>query len=484
MARPGPSRWILTRHSPPLMVAGLVGGAVLLGPACTDYGVNAGLPELSLSAELIDFGQVVLGNQSTIGIEVENTGLGDLIIDTAELDGTTSPDFTFVDLSSTTISKGQTAELKVRYVPDLVGQDYGRVALTTNDEAHAIANIDLAGFGVEPQVDLDPDILYFGQVAPGDSEALSFTLSAGGVGTLKLTDVQLDAGMDAAYTVSLPPGVVLPYEMPTGVSIDVLVTFSPPSEAEWRGELTLSTNDPGAREASVELIGNSEDDPTIDSPPVVSISDPDWGEYFLTSDEPTLTGVVVDEEDPPESLACLGYAGTILLGAASPDASGNVTIPGATLPLGEVELTLRCVDSAGQLGEDTVEVVVWDEEEPIEYIISGGDTIYDWWSVDDDVTITVDGVDVFADTNHTTDTHPPFAFQAEVGQTIEVVVTDYNYCDTYLTPLTLHFGTETSMPLFSGFCYSACTTHDCYDADYAGPWPNIIYEDSAVISIP
>lgn len=484
MARPGRSRWTLHRRcllaTASSLLAALAAGAV----GCTDYDVQAGLPELSLSAELIDFGQVVLGNQSTIGIEVQNTGLGDLVIESAELDGTTSPDFSFVDLSAYTIPKGQSAELKVRYVPDVIGQDYGRVALTTNDAAHPIANVDLTGFGVEPQVDLDPDILYFGQVAPGDSAALSFTVSAGGVGTLRITDLQLDTGLDAAYTVALPPGVVLPYEMPTGVSMEVLVTFSPPTDAQWRGELTLSTNDPGARQASVELIGNSEDDPTVDSPPVVSISDPDWGEYFLTSDTPMLTGVVVDEEDPAESLACLGYAGTALLGAATPDSSGNVVIPVVSLPLGEVELLLRCIDSAGQVGEDTVEVVVWDEEEPIQYVISGGDTIYDWWSVDDDITVTVDGVEVFADTNHTADTHPPFSFQAEVGQTIEVVVTDYNYCDTYLTPLTLHFGTETRMPLFSGFCYSACPTHECYDADYAGPWPNVIFEDSAVIAIP
>ena len=29
-------------------------------------------------------------------------------------------------------------------------------------------------------------------------------------------------------------------------------------------------------------------------------------------------------------------------------------------------------------------VTVWDHEEPLEYVISGGSSVYDYWSVDDD----------------------------------------------------------------------------------------------------
>ncbi len=466
------------------LTAGLLLPAAWVGVACSDYGVQKGLPELELSTEVIDFGEIVVGQQATIGITVKNTGMGNLLIDSASLDGTTSADFSFVDLDSDVIAKGESAELRVRYRPDVVGQDYGRVAIVSNDEATPIANVDLSGFGVEPQIDLDPEILYFGQVTTSDSVALSVNVSARGTGTLKVTELQLDAGLDGAYTVALPPGVALPYDMPTGVSMDVLVTFSPPDQSEWSGELTVHSNDPGAREAAVQLVGNTKDDPTGNAAPIVSISDPDWGEYFLTTDTPLLLGVVVDEEDPPASLACLGYANAIVMGATTPDSSGIVQIPLGSLPPGEVELTLRCIDSEGSVGQDTVDIEVWDPEEPIQYVLSGGDTIYDWWSVDDDIVISVDGVDIFADTNHTQDSHPPVTFEAEIGQTIRVEVTDYNYCDTYLTPLSLHFGTETSDQIFSGFCFSACSSHDCFDPDYTGPWPGLVYDRSATISIP
>lgn len=460
-------------------------GAGLLGPACQDYDVQAGVPEISLSTEIIDFGEVVVGNQTTIGITVENVGLGDLLIEGAELDGTTSPDFDFVELSSDSVRKGESAELKIRYVPDTVGQDYGRVALTTNDPENTIVNVDLQGFGVEPEIDLDPDILWFGDVPAGTISALPFTISARGSGSLKVTGLTFDTGLDSAYSVTLPSGVELPYEMPSGVSLDVIVTFQPPDDAEWNGQLTVASNAPSAREAKVDLYGNSVDDPTSNEPPVVSISDPNWGEYFVVDDTITLRGVVVDQEDPPTSLICLAYAGTIPLGTDIPDASGNVEVGGISLSEGEQELILRCIDTEGLTGEDSVEISVWNTKEPIQYVLSGGSTIYDWWSVDDDIIIKVDGVEIFVDSNHTQDTHPPITFDAEVGQTISVVVTDYNYCDTNLAPLTLHFGTSASQEdLIPGFCWSACPTHECYDSDYAGPWPGVIYEAEAVISIP
>lgn len=459
--------------------------AALLGPACSDYDVQAGVPTLALSAELIDFGEIVLGNQATIGITIENTGMGNLLIESAELDGTTSTDFAFVELDRDTIGVNDQAELKIRYVPDVVGQDYGRVALTTNDPDQPIVNVDLQGFGVEPEIDLEPSILWFGDVDAGSISALPVTIQARGSGSLKVTDLAFDAGLDTAYSLTLPSGVELPYAMPSGVSMDVIVTFQPPDDAEWNGQLTVKSNAPSAREAHVDLYGNSIDDPTSNAPPMVSISDPDWGEYFVVGDSITLTGVVVDEEDPPTSIVCLAYAAGLPVGTASPDASGNVEIGGISLGEGEQELRLVCLDTDGQSGEDTVEIAVWSTEEPIQYVLSGGPTIYDWWSVDDDIVIRLDGVDIFSDTNHTQDTHPPVTFDAELGQTLSVTVTDYNYCDTNLSALTLHFGTDSQQAdMIPGFCLSSCPDHECFDADYVGPWPGIIYEYEAEISIP
>jgi len=455
-----------------------------MGLGCNDYKLAVGEPALEVSAELIDFGEVVVGNQETIGITVKNNGDGPLTISSAALDGTTSPDFAFMDLASTTVDRGEETELKVRYVPDVVGQDFGRVQIASNDPDVPITTVDLSGFGVEPNIDVDPDLLWFGEVAPGDSKPLVLTISARGTGTLKLTDIQLPDTLAGAYSWSLPVGVGLPYELPSGVSVDLIVTFSPPDAAEWSGDLVLQTNDPTAREATVQLLGNSLDDPTGNAAPVVSISDPNWGESFLTTDAVTVRGVVYDEEDAPTSLVCIAYASSSPVGTGSPDADGNIFLATIGLPAGDINLSLRCLDTEGAMGSDSVDVTVWDPKVPISYVLSGGGTPFDWWSVDDDVSIYLDGELVYADTNHTQDNLPPVTLDASVGQTVRVVVTDYNYCDTSLDALELHFGTTSHQSALSGFCYSACPTHECFDPDYAGPWPGVVYDQSFTISIP
>lgn len=474
----------LPNAMPLTWLAGVTLALPLYGLACSDYGVTLGQPTAELSTQAVDFGEVVVGRQETLSVMVKNVGDGPLVIQSAGLDGTTSADFSFAELSSDAIDKGQEAELLISYLPDMVGQDYGRVQLASNDPDTPIANIDLAGLGVEPEIVLDPDILWFGEVTTGDSSSLSVRVNSRGSGSLEISDISLSEGLEGEYGFMLPSTVSLPYAMPSGTSMDVVVTFSPESDGELNGELVFTTNDPGAGEASVTLLGNSDEDPTKSTPPQVEILVPAWGEHVLSDQEVAVTGTVTDEEDPPENLACLAYSGTALIGSASPDADGNVTIPGATLPIGDIAVTLRCVDTDGQTGEDIVDVVVWDVDEPIDYVLAPGTSPFAWWFVDDDVRIYLDGRLVFEDDNHHTDTHEPLTLEAEIGQEIRIEVTDYNHCDGVIDPLNLHFGTTEHQEGIAGFCASACSSHACYSPTYEGPWPGVVFEASFIISIP
>lgn len=464
-------------HSFLLIAASFLGG-------CSDYGVKSGIPEVELSAERIDFGEVMLGYRSTIGIEIRNVGTADLGIDAAALDGTTSGDFDNLLLEDTVVKKGEAVELTVRYTPDVVGQDYGNIVLTTDHPDKPLVEVPLQGFGVRPELDLDPDLLWFGEVPVGDSVSRTFTMAGEGTGTLTVTDIALSDDVAGVYDVVLPGGAAPPVQLSAGLSMEVVVTFTPDDDSERLGELVISTNAPGFEEEVVSLYGNTADDPGGNAAPLVRIHDPDEGAYLILGDAVTISASVIDEEDPPEALACLAYAGSTPLGSGFPGDEGTVEIVTSALPAGTVPITLRCLDSEGLTGEDDVDVVVWDPEEPIQYALSGGETPFDWWTVDDDVAIYVDGALVYADTNHTRDTHPPVTLEAELGQTVRIVVTDYNYCDTSLSPLTLHFGSAERQHVTDGFCKSACPTHECYDRDYDGPWPGAEWETSFVVGIP
>lgn len=450
-----------------------------------DYEMQEQYPVLALSTSVIDFAEVVVGKQSTIGIAVDNEGRGDLIVSNLMLDGTTSPDFTLVGLDPTTIEPGGSGVLSAQYVPGAVGQDYGRIAFNTNDPVNILAQVDLVGFGVEPHIELDPEILWFGDLSVGQVSTLVATVSAAGTGTTFIDDIRLE-DETLGYSFLLPDNFTTPpYALPAGFSFEIQVTFAPIQETEADTNLVFTSNDPLQPTAAVRLLGNSEEDPTKNTPPTVEITSPDWGNYLVEGELAVLVGNAIDIEDGPELLVCGWSGGGKNLGVGAPDATGTVSLTTTDLPVGEISITLRCMDTLGEIGEDSVQVTVWDQEEPIQYVLSGGDTVYDYWAVDDDVAIEVDGVPIFTDTNHTQDNHPPVEFQAKKGSTLRVYATDFNPTTRTLGALTLHFGTGASQPLSDAVCSSADNVHPCYDPTYEDHWPPYVFFDQTwTIEIP
>jgi len=169
--------------------------------------------------------------------------------------------------------------------------------------------------------------------------------------------------------------------------------------------------------------------------------------------------------------------------SGSPDATGALTLLWTPAAAGDIAVTVRCLDTAGAVGEDVVDVSVFDPKEPLRYTLTGGSTLFDYWTIDDDVTVSVDGLAVFADTNRTKDTHPPLELEARVGSVVRIVASDVNYCTHMLDPLTLHFGTGHSQTLNSAVCASACPDDPCFDPLLS--WSaGTFFEASYTITIP
>ena len=457
----------------------------ILGIGCTpDYTSQELPPELQLSTTTIDFGEVVVGKQAEIGISLENEGRGVLHIEACELDGTTSADFELVDLEVDRVEPHEAITLAAVYTPDMVGQDFGRIRLVTDDPDGSLTEIDLLGFGVEPDIDIDPETLWFGEVQAPDTKTLTVEVEAQGTGTTWISDIDFEDDL-GVFTFELPSECSeLPYGLDSGFSFDIDITYAPTATAEHDTYLLIHSNDPREPTATVRLLGNAEYNPDENYPPEVEITNPDYGNYLVLGESTELSGYVYDLEDSPENLTCAWYADTSFLGNATPDADGHVRLVTDQIPQGEVNLLLVAMDSQLETGSDSVAVTVWDTEEPVRYTLSGGGTVYHYWAADDDVEISVDGVPIFADNNHTQDNHPPVEFDAEVGSIIHITAWDINECRKQLDTLYLHFGTGMFLPLNEAICAASCDSDPCYDASYNGPWPNTFLDADYEITIP
>lgn len=451
--------------------------------ACTDGPtLNAGKPELKISPSYVDFGEVVVGNAVRLGLRVENAGYGDLRFEDVMLGEGTSADFAVAGFPEA-LGRGEEGVVDLVYTPDVEGQDFGALTVVTDDPERPELALTLEGMGTRPEIDLDPEILYFGLVAPGTSVSLTASVGAGGSGKLRVTGVGFAGDEGLAYAFTLPDDWEEPYLVSNGFSFPIVVTFTPPDEAEYSGELWIQTNDPEEPVAALRLLGNTADDPTENTPPVVQILDPDNGEYFLDDVNVSFSGYVFDADEAASNLTCAWYADGTRIDYADVDPTG-VASGGGYLPVGEVPLVLRCYDSDGMMGEDSVRLTVWPHEEPLAYTISGGESVFDYFSIDDDIRILVNGVEVFADDNRHKDTLPPVEFEASRGDVIRIVASDINSCDLVLDALVLHWGTGESQGLNDAMCESACVDGACYDGGYSGPWPGIFLDEEYTIAIP
>lgn len=450
---------------------------VLIG--CSDYDLNKAKPNLQVSASHVDFGDVVIGAERTGTLRAANTGAGVLHFDEISVEGA---DFSLGTIPALELDPGDEMDLSISYAPAETGPDEGQLFLYSDDGDEPEKIVPLSGFGVEPDIDVDPETLWFGAVELGSEVTLSVDVNSRGLGDLRVTDIDFAATEASAFAITLPEGVTLPTTLVSGTGFSFDVTFAPTDDTAWEGSLLVTSNDPDEPAVEVRLLGNVES--TGELAPTAEITSPDWGNYIFADQGATLLGVVTDDADDPSDLLALWYADGRLLGTSTPDDTGAVSFETTDLPLGDVTLRLAAIDTLGNVGEDEVDVVVWDAAEPVSYILSGGSSIFDYWSVDDDITIYLDGSPIFRDTNEEADTHPPVDFLAERGQTLSIEVIDYKYCDRVMDGLVLHWGTASRLALNETVCVSACEDHECYDPDFEGPWPETFVDESHIISIP
>lgn len=454
---------------------------LLLLSACIEQQVSALDPSLELSADALDFEEVVRGTRVTLTFFARNEGGGVLQVDSLALTEASDPTFSVDALEVDRIDPGEELPLRVSYAPEEIGVDWGELELITDDPERPTRRVSLSGEGVDPRLDVDPEALWFGDVLAGDSRSLDVDLTARGQGWLNIQEITLDDA-EGVFSVSWPDEIELPQRLSPGSGFTLAVEYAPDQVAPHEGELLIRSNDPENPVVSVRLLGNAEGDGL--GPPTVEITSPDWGNYLLLGEVAELRGSVVDDADPPPNLLTAWYSDSQLLGVVTADGSGRVALDTDALPLGEQTLTLRAVDSAGNQASDDVDVVVWDPEEPVLYTLSGGETVFDWFTVDDDLTVMLDGEVIFQDSNHTQDAHAPLQFEAERGQSLRIIANDVNPCQKRLTPLTLHFGTSASQALNEEICVSSCAQDACYDPDYEGPWPNVFFDETYEITIP
>lgn len=290
-------------------------------------------PVISATPQALNFGNVLVNFDSTLTVEIANTGNRSLILDGATIIGANRLLFSLINPPAFPVSIAPGAPplmLTVRFAPTSTGQKSAFLVLTGNDPQHNPFNIPLSGTGVQPDIDVNPTALNFGTVAVGNDSVRSVSVTNVGVGPLIITDVSV-VGPSASEFVpfNLPP---LPITIAPGAGpVTLDVQFVPAGRGVKAAFLSIVSNDPDENPFFVGLSAVATEADIVASPASL-----DFARVRVGRDS-TLVTVLRNSGDADLVISSLSFGGS------NPQEFSLVSPPllPAVIPVGNDSLPLR-----------------------------------------------------------------------------------------------------------------------------------------------
>jgi hypothetical protein len=198
-------------------------------------GNAAGKSQLSLSANTLNFGNVLVNGTVTQAVTLKNSGQSDIQI--AQIAVTGGAYSVSGMAAPVTISAGQSMALQTTFAPKAAGTATGAITVTSNATTPT-STVALNGSAVAASytMSLSPASLNFGYVTPGSSTTQNVQVSNTGNSSVTVTQA---AASGAGISVS---GLGAPVTLAPSQSLALRVTFAPTTAGATTGSVTVTNN--------------------------------------------------------------------------------------------------------------------------------------------------------------------------------------------------------------------------------------------------
>jgi len=199
-------------------------------------GVGTGEPVAQLSTSTLQFGQIGFGTTETLPLTVTNAGQGTLIV----LPSINAPGYAITGNNcGAGLTAGKSCTLDVAFSPAAIGTYDSVLTLQTNGPSNPTVGLD----GIANGLSVATSSLQFGTIAYGSSEVLTLTITNMGLpGTVTVATKT----SDPSYTVLVTAQNTCLAGIAAGQSCTLPVQFTPDSESNHVGTLTLTASAEGA----------------------------------------------------------------------------------------------------------------------------------------------------------------------------------------------------------------------------------------------
>ena len=204
------------------------------------------VPDIRVSATLIDFGEVEVDQSSQLPLIIYNDGDATLLIDDII---PSDPQFTVPNLSNITIDPSSQITVDITFTPASVGDQTATLNIISNDPDELLVQVDLEGKGIVtpvPDIRVWPPSIDFGNVVVGASQLKTLWIYNDGGGTLQISSITSNRSQFVALTT--------PDVAPDSVAA-VSIRFTPTFLGIRTGTLTIASNDPDESSITVSVSG-------------------------------------------------------------------------------------------------------------------------------------------------------------------------------------------------------------------------------------
>ncbi len=203
-------------------------------------------PVLRTTTTSIEFQPVVVGDQETRTITIENLGARTLTLDDATTDQAA---FILLDDFPVEIDPYEQSEIRVRFSPRSEGVVAGRLTISANDPWHPTLTVTLSGTGAAPDIGVFPESIEFDRTFIGHDRV--FVLRVANLGAGVLTVYRSELSDTEQFSIGLGDTLRIPSSQRRTVD----VVFRPAQEGIQRAVLTLFSNDPDDPEKAIRVQG-------------------------------------------------------------------------------------------------------------------------------------------------------------------------------------------------------------------------------------
>jgi hypothetical protein len=211
-------------------------------------------PGILVVPRALDFGEIELGQNLVLSVEVRNAGTE--VLDLTEIGLEAAPGLGFtlsgVPVLPTSLDPGDSFSVDVGYAPPVVGLVTSRLRIVSNAVNGAEVAVPVVGIGrvLEAQIEVLSVALDFRAVELGENLTLSVEIRNVGDADLEWRLVDIAAEIDTEFILGDIPGPVAPGEV---AFIDV--TYQPTGLGPAIGALQLQSNAVNTPQVSVTLSG-------------------------------------------------------------------------------------------------------------------------------------------------------------------------------------------------------------------------------------